>query len=244
MEKTDEKMQIEERKNEICTKWLVIGDTCDLRENCNKMHPMTCQEKNCNKEVVDIGKQCGKIHVSQKDREILEQNKAKAREEEMKKKIGGEKCRDFMNGYCRFGNRCWRKHMTRKEFMKTIECKYYREGRCNRGSRCDYKHLQQLPCKRYSENNRCFKEDSCEFLHIDTKNHTEEFNPIREQQTLVTREEKEGEEASRVDFLGRAAMEQTLPKAITLEERMLQLERCMKMIMVKMDLVKTMEPQA
>ena len=171
-------------------------------------------------------------------------NKAKAREQEMKKKIGGEKCRDFMNGYCRFGNRCWRKHMTRKDFMKTIECKYYRENRCNRGSRCDYKHLQQLPCKRYSENNRCFKEDSCEFLHIDTKNHTEEFNPIREQQTLVTREEKEGEEASRVDFLGRAAMEQTLPKPIALEERMLQLERCMKMIMVKMDLVKTMEPQA
>ena len=238
VEKIDNNIEIEKRKNEICPKWLVIGDTCELREKCTKVHPMTCLEKSCSKEEVNIGKYCGKIHVSKKDLEILEQNKTKAREQEKKEMIAREKCRDYMNGYCRFGNSCWRKHITRKEFMKTIECKYYKEGRCNRGSRCEYKHMQQQTCRRFLESKRCFKEDSCEFLHVDTEDHKDKSNPIRKPEQLVTRKEMEEKETIGGDFLERTDIEQIVEKIIEqkMEKKMTKIESFMQKIMSKMSI--------
>ena len=115
-----------------------------------------------------------KIEAMEKEKkEEVEENKEENKEEKEHEKekywyVESDYCKDYMRGSCRFDNRCRRKHITRKDYLKTIECKYYNLGNCDRGSSCDYKHMKNIECK-YNNTGDCNRGLSCEFKHMKKK---------------------------------------------------------------------------
>ena len=135
-----------------------IGEEDKRKEEIEK-------EKERAKEVKKI-EAMEKEKEKEKKEEITEKNKEeKEQEKEKHGQVESDYCKDFMRGSCRFENRCWRKHISRKEYLKTIECKYHNLGNCDRGSLCDFKHMKKIECK-YNNTGICNRGLSCEFKHM------------------------------------------------------------------------------
>lgn len=219
---------VNDEKNQICKKWIIVGDTCEKREKCASSHPSVCLEEKCSKEEVHIGKECGKLHINSEDIEKMKANKAKAREQELMKKKETEKCRDFMHGYCRYGNRCWREHITLRDFKKTIECKYQKDNRCTRGNGCEYKHMRNQICKYFTGKSTCWKKDSCVFIHKKTRfEEPEEAENLDQNKESSTKAEKKREERVEEDFLEEANSKKRMLKV---EEMLYSIMKSLKII--------------
>ena len=67
-----------------------------------------------------------------------------------------------------------KKHVSPKEYRKTIRCKFNEEGTCRKGNWCEFKHLRNIPCVHFQRGN-CMRGDMCTFRHIE-----QEINPKQE----------------------------------------------------------------
>ena len=129
-----------------------------------------CKDRSkCDNETVEVGLQCKKLHLEKEEHEKLMEDANKVKENELnikKQKAETQYCKHHLQNRCMFQNSCWKKHVSTRDYMKTIRCKFYEEGRCRKGSNCEYKHLINTICRYFMEGT-CKRGDMCTFRHID-----------------------------------------------------------------------------
>ena len=95
------------------------------------------------------------------ERNKITENERNIKREKAKKQY----CKHHIYNTCTFKESCWKKHVSPREYMKTIRCKYHEESRCRKGRFCEFKHLINTTCRYYTEG-RCMRGDMCTFRHI------------------------------------------------------------------------------
>ena len=100
-----------------------------------------------------------------KEKEPLEDLNNDKERNTKKQEVKTQYCMNHIYGVCSYRERCWRKHVSPREFKKTIRCKYFERGTCQKGGWCNYKHLKNATCKYYARGN-CARGDTCTYRHI------------------------------------------------------------------------------
>ena len=162
----------EDTKNdsEIETESDIKDDSEDGEEESGITRIESCQTKNikiienkfevckdrskCDNETVEVGLQCKKLHLGSEEHEKLKEDANKLKENEInikKQKAMTQYCKHHLQNRCMFQNSCWKKHVSPRDYKKTIRCRYYEVGRCQKGSYCEYKHMSNTLCRYYAE---------------------------------------------------------------------------------------------
>ena len=152
-----------------------------------------CKDRNkCDNETVEVGVQCKKLHLESEEHEKLKEDANKLKENEInikKQKAMTQYCKHHLQNRCMFQNSCWKKHVSPREYKKTIRCRFYEEGGCRKGSYCEYKHMSNTLCRYYAEGT-CARGEMCTYRHMkekDLKNPT----PNMKENKPISKENKE-----------------------------------------------------
>ena len=182
-----------------------VSDTEDEPENNERHRKGTIQciknglemcknRRECTKETIEVGVQCKKLHIEEKEYEKMKKEAEKEKEKEInikKQEAKTQYCKHHLYNNCRFKERCWKKHVPLREYKKTIRCRFYENSAtgCRNRNMCEFKHQVNEICIHYANGN-CRNDDKCIFRHIKPDNQKNAKNE-NTSQTNTQKEEKE-----------------------------------------------------